>query len=140
MPNAEREREFIMKAKSRKRKVRREIKLLFMLVCMFVVAITTFAKGNQRKIVGYVYDSGETVWEMASRHCPEDMDIQEFAREIEKANGIENSIVHKNWIYKIPVYEAKGEYLDMNTVVGYEESDNGIVLLTNDGHGYFIEK
>lgn len=128
------------KAKYSKRNVKGKAKLLLVLVCMFVVVITVAAKGSQREVVGYTYDSGSTVWGMAKRHCPEDMNIQQFVREIEKANGIENSVVHKNWIYKIPVYEVKGEYLDMNTVVGYETSDEGVMLLTNDGSGYFIEK
>ena len=37
-------------------------------------------------------------------------------------------------------YIVEDEYLDMSTVVGYETSDNGVLLLTNDGNGYFIEK
>ena len=37
-------------------------------------------------------------------------------------------------------YIAKEDYLDMNTVVGYEVSDGGVMLITYDGNGYFIEK
>lgn len=37
-------------------------------------------------------------------------------------------------------YIAKSEYLDLATVVGYEVSDDGVLLITNDGNGYFIEK
>lgn len=127
-----------MKAKARKRKVRREVKAILCVV--LVLASLLIAKANEPEIVGYTYDTGSTVWEMASRHCPYGMDMQEFVREIEKANGIENSTVYKNWTYKIPVYETESEYLDMNTVVGYETSDDGVLLLTNDGNGYFIEK
>ena len=142
MLKAEREREIIMRAKGKAKYSKRngKGKLIIALVCMLVVAITVMAKGNSRKVAGYVYDSGSTVWEMASKHCPYGMDTQEFAREIEKANGIENSVVYKNWTYKIPVYETESEYLDMNTVVGYETSDDGVLLLINDGNGYFIEK
>ena len=146
MLNAEREREIIMKAKSRigkgKRKMRNGAKMFFIFVAVLAVAIVVAAKGNHREVVGYVYDSGDTVWEMAKRHCPDGMDIQEFAREIEKVNGIKNSTVYKHWSYKIPVYEmeTKGEYLDLNTVVGYETTDDGVLLLTNDGNGYLIEK
>ena len=32
------------------------------------------------------------------------------------------------------------EYLNMATVVGYETSDGGVMLITADGNGYFIEK
>lgn len=37
-------------------------------------------------------------------------------------------------------YIVEDEYLNMATVVGYETSDDGVMLLTNDGNGYFIEK
>ena len=37
-------------------------------------------------------------------------------------------------------YIADDEYLNMTTIVGYETSDNGVLLLTNDGNGYYIEK
>lgn len=32
------------------------------------------------------------------------------------------------------------EYLNLSTVIGYETSDDGVLLLTNDGNGYYIEK
>ena len=124
-----------MKAKSRKAKV----KWIFLLVCLAVVVITVSAKGN-REVIGYTYDSGNTLWEMAEKHCPEDMDIRDFISEIRNANGMENSVVYRDCLYKIPVYETESDYLDMNTVVGYETSDDGVLLITNDGNGYFIEK
>ena len=37
-------------------------------------------------------------------------------------------------------YIVDSEYLDMTTVIGYETSDEGVLLITNDGNGYFIEK
>lgn len=36
-------------------------------------------------------------------------------------------------------YIVEDEYLNMSTVVGYESSDEGVLLLTSDGNGYFIE-
>ena len=32
------------------------------------------------------------------------------------------------------------EFLNMETVVGYEATEHGILLHTEDGNGYFIEK
>lgn len=135
MLNAEREREFIMKAKLRKANV----KWILLLICLAVVVITVSAKGK-REIVGYTYDSGSTLWEMAERHCPNDMDIRDFISEIKNANEMESPIVYEGYLYKIPVYETESDYLDLNTVVGYETSDDGVLLITNDGNGYFIEK
>ena len=145
MLNAERERETVMsmKAKSKTVKGKRKgkAKLLFALACIVAVAITVSAsaKGKQPEIVGYKYDTGSTVWDMAIRHCPDDMDIREFIYEIEKANDIKNSVVYEGSYYKIPIFQTESDYLDLNTVVGYEVSDGGLLLITNDGNGYFIE-
>lgn len=37
-------------------------------------------------------------------------------------------------------YIVEDEYLNLSTVVDYETSDEGVLLITNDGNGYFIEK
>ena len=37
-------------------------------------------------------------------------------------------------------YVVTSEYLNMATVVDYETSDEGVMLITADGNGYFIEK
>ena len=63
--------------KSRKTKRKARAKSLLVLLCFIILATTVVTKGNNRKVVGYIYDSGSTVWEMASRHCPNGMDTQE---------------------------------------------------------------
>lgn len=126
--------------RNRKAKRKAKVKSLLVLLCFIILATTVATKGNNRKVVGYIYDSGSTVWEMASRHCPYGMDTQEFAREIEKANGIKKSVVYKNWSYKIPVYETENKYLDMTTITDYELLEDGLLLLSNDGNEYLIKK
>ena len=37
-------------------------------------------------------------------------------------------------------YIVEDEYLNMATVIGYETSNDGVLLITSDGNGYFIEK
>ena len=79
--------------------------IMAVLLCAVLFAI---GKGNQQgKIIGYTYDSGNTVWEMAQRHCPNSMDIRKLAREIEQINGIEDHIVYANVTYKIPIYKER---------------------------------
>ena len=127
-----------IRVSKRNQKARR--RLFLVISCIAVITLSVAAKGNQPKVVGYIHDSGSTVWEMAKKHCPDNLDVRDVMREIEKANGIENSVVYEYQTYKIPIYEVKGDYLDMNTIVGYEVSDEGVLLLTNDGNGYFVEK
>lgn len=131
-----------MKGNLKAKKGKSKAKSLLVLVCFViaVVVITVSAKGKPREVVGYIQDSGSTLWEMAERHCPNDMDIRDFIKEIKKANGMKDSVVYKGCSYKIPVYEKENDYLDMSTVIEYETSDDGVLLITNDGNGYFIEK
>lgn len=133
-----------MKMKAKTKRNLKRARALLILVSLIAV-LTAMSKANEPKLVGYTYDSGNTLWGMAEKYCPSEMDIRDFIREIEELNGVQNSIVYKNQTYKIPVYETKSEileeneYLNMNTVIGYEASDDGVMLLTNDGCGYFVE-
>lgn len=87
----------------------RKRNLFILLVVMLVLScISISIKGNERReIVDYTYDMGNTVWEIAQANCPDGMDIREFAREIERVNGIENHVVYGGVVYKVPVYKEK---------------------------------
>ena len=103
--NLERETNMRGKSRSNKRNGKAKGKLIILLSCIAIVTFTVAAKGNKQEVVGYTYDTGSTVWEMAERHCPDGMDVRDVVREIEKINGIKDGIVYKNKSYKIPVYE-----------------------------------
>ena len=79
----------------------RAIVILFLVL----IGINSLSKYGKPKLMGYTYDSGNTVWEMAEKYCPENMDIRELIAEIESLNGIKNSTVYADSVYKIPIYE-----------------------------------
>ena len=79
----------------------RAIVILFLVL----IGIKGLSEYGKPKLMGYTYDSGNTVWEMAEKYCPENMDIRELIAEIESLNGIKNSTVHAGSVYKIPIYE-----------------------------------
>lgn len=39
----------------------------------------------------------------------------------------------------IPLEELETDFLDMTTVIGYEGTDQGLQLYTDDGCGYYLE-
>ena len=41
----------------------------------------------------YTVKSGDTLWNIASEACPEDMDVREYIHEISKMNGIEDGSI-----------------------------------------------
>lgn len=143
MHNAEREIEMINTRNKRKHNKQKGKLKLYIAIGLIAVISIIATKGNQPKIIGYTYDSGDTVWEMAQRCCPSEMDIRDVVREIEVLNGIENAKIYANVLYQVPIYENSAretDYLDMNTIVGYNISESGILLHTSDGNGYYIEK
>lgn len=91
-------------------KIKAKTVIFIAIYIVTVIALTLLAirvgkaNGNQTEIVGYIYDSGTTVWSMAERHCPDGMDVRSFAREIERVNNLQNSTVYAHEVYKIPVY------------------------------------
>ena len=92
-----------MRAKLTKRNLKR---IRALVILMFLVtAVSVMSKANEPKLVGYTYDSANTLWGMAEKYCPSEMDKRDFIREIEKLNGIENSQIYKDISYQIPLYE-----------------------------------
>ena len=92
--------------KTRKMSRKNKRKLTFAIICISITLLSILvAKANEPKVVGYTYTSGSTVWDMAREYCPSEMDVRDFAYEIERINGIKNSVVSAREMYKIPIYE-----------------------------------
>lgn len=92
----------------RRRKIARRKRIKRIIAVISVLALSLLLAGLAEKkecrIIGYTYDSGSTVWELAQRCCPDHMDIRDVVEEIETINGIENSAIYANRLYQIPVY------------------------------------
>ena len=116
-----------MKAKSRiKINKGKLISRLAMLCALFVVSsmLVSFVKYPEQYV---------TTWK--------------YQLENKLSNGNQDAVEYYNENYVAKgkrlfgdEYIIKSEYLDMTTVVGYETSEDGVLLITNDGNGYFIEK
>ena len=117
-----------MKAKRRINKR----KFISRLVCLLAVvvllnAVVSFAKYPEQYL---------TTWK-----CQLENDLAKGNRDaIEYYN--DTYVANGKYLFggKYIVEERKDEYLNMATVVGYEMSDEGVMLITDDGNGYFIEK
>ena len=131
MLNAEREREMIMrvkgKGKSRVTKGKGKLISRLAIICalLFVVSMgVSFAKYPERYL---------TTWK--------------YQLENDLAKGNPEAIEYYNNTYIANGKQLFGDkyivedvYLNLATVIGSESSDDGVLLLTNDGNGYYIEK
>lgn len=86
----------------------------------------------------------------AFKYPEEHSSIARYHLNIDLANGNQDAIQYYNTRYvangkylfgdEYIVEITKSDFLDMATVVGYDVTETGVYLHTNDGNGYFIEK
>ena len=137
MLNAEREREIIMRVKMEmktkgkgKLKIRvNKGKLISRLATLLsILVVTSICVGCAKYPEQYF-----TTWK--------------YQLENDLAQGKQDAIEYYNNTYIAngkqlfdDKYMAEDEWLNMTTVVGYDITEDGVLLHTNDGNGYFIEK
>lgn len=124
MLNAEREREMTMKGKSRNNKGKLISRLAIICALLFVVNMgISFAKYPEQYLTTWKY-------QLENDLSKGNQDAIEYYNDTYIANG--KQLFGDKYI--------DDEYLNLSTVIGYETSDDGVLLLTNDGNGYYIEK
>lgn len=117
MLNAEREREMIMKAKGKGKLVSR---LAILCALLFAVNMgVSFAKYPEQYLTTWKY-------QLENDLAKGNQDAIEYYNNTYVANG--KQLFGDKYI-------VDDEYLNMTTIF-----DNGVLLLTNDGNGYYIEK
>lgn len=75
---------------------------------ILVIAIITVAvliSGSKPKVTSYGYDTCVNLWDLAKRHCPEQVDKRDFIEAVVELNGIENYTVYEGREYQYPIYE-----------------------------------
>lgn len=127
MLNAERERETIMKAKLKIRVNKGKLLSRLATLCAILLAVNMcvgFVKYPEQYLTTWKY-------QLENDLKKGNQEMLEYYNRRYVANG--KQLFGDKYI-------IEDEYLNMSTVIGYEVSDNGVLLLTNDGNGYFIEK
>lgn len=84
------------------------------------------------------------------KYPEEHSSIARYHLNIDLENGNQDAIQYYNTRYvangkylfgdEYIVEVTKSDFLDMTTVVGYDVTETGVYLHTNDGNDYFIEK
>lgn len=82
--------------------------LIFVLAVAALLIIAYNSKSHHEFTENSYYVApGDTLWDIATIYCPDDMDKREYIAEIEKLNGMKNSGIYAG--QKIVVLLAKGE-------------------------------
>lgn len=96
-----------MKYRKKLRQRRRMAKGICLVILFFCILLLIGAVmvTEPPKVEAYEYDTCRTLWDLAERYCPEDMDKQTFIYEVMELNAMTNATVYGNRLYMVPIYE-----------------------------------
>ena len=86
----------------------RNMLVAILLIVVVVIAIRLSNKEEKGyELTNYIVRSGDTLWSIAEKYAPEEMDIREYIYFIQEDNELINKTIYPNMNLTIRVY--KGE-------------------------------
>lgn len=74
-------------------------------VIIAIIALAVLVSGHKPKVTAYEYDTCNTLWDLADRHCPNSMDKHDFIEEVKRLNNMNDYKVYPERLYQYPIYE-----------------------------------
>ena len=91
----------------RKRKKKRQA-IIRIAIAIFILIVSLFLYGGvftKHTAVAFGYDTCNTLWDLADRHCPNSMDKRDFIEEVKRLNNMHDYKVYSEQLYQYPIYE-----------------------------------
>lgn len=82
-------------------------KILIITATVAVAVLLCGIARHKPTLVGYEYDTAETLWGLADKYCPENMDKRQYIAEVMELNCMPNEVVHPHMLYQVPIYEKR---------------------------------
>ena len=78
-----------------------------MLLIMIVIIAIRLSNKEEKgyELTNYIVRTGDTLWSIAEKYAPDDMDIREYIYFIEEDNSIENKSIYPEMELKIRRYK-----------------------------------
>ena len=77
-----------------------------LLIVIVIIAIRLSNKEEKGyELTNYIVRTGDTLWSIAEKYAPDDMDIREYIYFIEEDNSIENKSIYPEMELKIRRYK-----------------------------------
>lgn len=84
----------------------RNMLVAILLIVVVVIAIRLSNKEEKGyELTNYIVRTGDTLWSIAEKYAPDDMDIREYIYFIEEDNSIENKSIYPEMELKIRRYK-----------------------------------
>jgi len=80
--------------------------IALLVIIVLIIAIRLSNKEEKGyELTNYIVRSGDTLWSIAEKYAPEEMDIREYIYFIEEDNSIENKSIYPEMELKIRRYK-----------------------------------
>lgn len=76
-----------------------------LILIIAILTVTLLLAGNKPKVTAYGYDTCNTLWDLADKHCPNSMDKRDFIEEVKRLNNMHDYKVYSERLYQYPIYE-----------------------------------
>ncbi len=90
----------------RRRKRRKKKSALLILIVITILSVSLlFSSGRAADVEQYtefLVEPGDTLWGIARKNLPSNMDIRQYVYEIAKVNEVENSIIYPGKVLLLP--------------------------------------
>lgn len=80
----------------------------FLALLIFTLVVLLYGcsrKPQVKEVQEYTVTSGETLWGIAKRYCPDSMSLQEYIYNIRKLNNCADCLIYPNEVLQILIYE-----------------------------------
>lgn len=105
----------IKRRKIQRAKRRIFIKKAIKAICLVLVITLLYGAAIKKahKVTAYGYDTCNTLWDLADKHCPASMDKRDFIEEVKRLNNMNDYKVYSERLYQYPIYEQEmtGKFL-----------------------------
>lgn len=98
-----RERIYRRQRQRRKKRLVRAVSIIILTIVVLLLLGAAYM--HVPEVKAYEYQTCRTLWELADRHCPDEMDKREYVAEVMELNAMESCTVEPSRLYMVPVYE-----------------------------------
>lgn len=74
--------------------------IIFIVLIIATLSITTRTSGNDYCYDTYIVQPGDTIWDIATKNCPKNMDIREWIFKVREINRVD-CLIHPGQEMKI---------------------------------------
>ncbi|NLY78266.1 MAG: LysM peptidoglycan-binding domain-containing protein [Tissierellia bacterium] len=81
--------------------------IAFIIITFFINHSKVYSSTYKQNYIEIVVKKGDTLWQIAKEHLPEDYDIRKMIHQIREVNNMEVADIYPGDLVKIPIIDMK---------------------------------